>query len=441
MRHKQVLDNSIKKKKIQSYCSPRWSGEILDCSMPLTFDQYDHCSFNCLYCFSFYQKALKAFNPLMPNQMGKGYQTMEVRSVRVDKIKSLFRLERNSQFTDYIKQRITMQWGGLSDPFDMFEKKEGVGLEILQFLKEQNYPLCFSTKGTWWTKDDRYMSLFAGQKNWNVKFSIINMDESAAKAIELGVPSPEERLKALARFNKLKGTGGSTLRLRPFIIGLSDVDGGHKELIRLAADAGVGAVSMEFFCLEMRATEAMVERYGKMSEVLGFDLVDFYRRNSPRGSGYLRLNWKIKEKYVNECEAVCKKYGLRFYVSDAHHKDRCHNGSCCGLPESWNYSRGQFTEALLIAKQYGSVRFCDIEKHLQMYKKFDWRVAEGFNTRGTMARCQRWRQTMFDYIREIWNTPQSPKSPYQYFGGLLRPLKLDEAGNVIYKYHPYQEKE
>jgi DNA repair photolyase len=437
MRHKKER----KSKKLRSYTSPRWSGEILDCSMPLTFDQYDHCSYNCLYCFSFYQKALKAFNPLMPDQMGKNYQSMEIRSVRVEKIKSLFRLEKkNSQFFDYIKQRIPMQWGGLSDPFDMFEKKEGVGLEILKFLKEQNYPICFSTKGCWWTKDERYTSLFEGQKNWNVKFSIITLDESQAKAIEIGVPSPAERLKALARFNKLKHTGGSTLRLRPFIIGLSDVDGSHKKLIELAADAGVKAVSMEFFCLEMRATESMIERYGKMSDVLGFDLVDFYKRNSPKGSGYLRLNWKIKEKYVNECESVCRKYGLRFYVSDAHHKDRCHNGSCCGLSEKWNYSRGQFTEALMIAKQKGSVRFSDIEDHLQMYKKFDWRVAEGFNTRGTMARCKRWGQTMFDYIREIWNSPKHPKSPYQYFGGLLYPFQIDEDKNVVYTYNPYNKK-
>jgi hypothetical protein len=179
-----------------------------------------------------------------------------------------------------------------------------------------------------------------------------------------------------------------------------------------------------------------------MSEVLGFDIMDFYKRNSPRGSGYMRLNWKIKEKYVNECENVCKKYSLRFYVSDAHHKDRCHNGSCCGLPSSWNYSRGQLTEALLTAKgrKDGKVYFKDLAPHLEMFKKFEWRKAEGFNTRGTMTRCARWSQTMFDYIREMWNSPNHPKSPYQYFNGLLKPVNVDSDGNVVYKYQPYPEK-
>lgn len=438
MRHKKIKEvKEVKKeKKLLSYASPRWSGEILDCSMPMTFDQYDHCSYNCLYCFSFYQKALKAFNPLFPNQVGKHYQQTEPRAVSLNRFKKMFNLERKCQFTEYIKQKITMQWGGLSDPFDMFERKYGRGLEILKFLKEKDYPLCFSTKGTWWIYDDRYVELFHRQRNWNVKFSIINLDKKKASLMEMGVPSPEVRLQAIKDFNKIRGNGGSTLRLRPFIIGLSNPD--HEELIEQAADAGVQAVSMEFFCYESRAVESMIERYDRMSEIVGFDIREFYRSNTTNLAGYYRLNWKIKEKYVNECEKICKKRRLRFYVSDSDHKDRCANGSCCGLPESWNYSRGQFTEALLIAKKKGIVRFSDISSHLEMYKGFEWRVAEGLNTQGTMTRCRRWGQTMFDYFREVWNTPNFVKSPYKIFNGLLHPVKVDKKGDVVYEYRPYR---
>jgi len=34
----------------KDYASPRWSQEILDCSMPMTFDTYSRCSYNCFYC-------------------------------------------------------------------------------------------------------------------------------------------------------------------------------------------------------------------------------------------------------------------------------------------------------------------------------------------------------------------------------------------------------
>ena len=41
-----------------SYGSPRWSGEIADCSLPMTFDTYSNCSYGCVYCFSQYQRGI-----------------------------------------------------------------------------------------------------------------------------------------------------------------------------------------------------------------------------------------------------------------------------------------------------------------------------------------------------------------------------------------------
>ena len=40
----------------KDYASPRWSNEILDCSMPMSMDTYSKCAYNCLYCFAFFQK-------------------------------------------------------------------------------------------------------------------------------------------------------------------------------------------------------------------------------------------------------------------------------------------------------------------------------------------------------------------------------------------------
>jgi DNA repair photolyase len=391
--------------------------------MPMTFDTYNKCSFNCLYCFSYFQKAKK---------QNKNYITEgEVISVNPEKVIGIFS-GKESQFQDYIKNKTTFQWGGLADQFDYYEKKLGITLSLLKFFKKIDYPICFSTKSTWWLSDENYISLFRDQKNWNCKFSIINLDANKAKLMEKGVPSPQERLLAIKKFSELNA-GGATLRLRPFIIGLTDKDDEHLKLIELAAENGATAVSTEFLCLDSRADEAQKQRYMEISKIIGFDIFKFYQKYST-GAGYFRLNKELKIKYFIKMKELCDKLGLRFYVSDAHGKELCSNGSCCGLPETWNYSRGQFTEALVIAKQKGQVSFKDMEPHVAYLKKILWRKAEGFNTTSTKTICNRYNQTLYDFFREAWNDVNAARSPYKYFHGALIPIGLDQDKNVIYKF-------
>ena len=129
------------------YNSPRWTAEYPDCSMPMTFDTYSNCAFGCIYCFSQFQRGIGAAK--------EKYVKKEVHCVNVNKIKRMFLEPDSSQFGEYIKARKVMQWGGLSDQFDGFERKYGVTLELLRFFREIDYPLCFSTKGTWWLDDPR----------------------------------------------------------------------------------------------------------------------------------------------------------------------------------------------------------------------------------------------------------------------------------------------
>jgi len=121
-------------------------------------------------------------------------------------------------------------------------------------------------------------------------------------------------------------------------------------------------------------------------------------------------------------------------VSDAHFKERCANGSCCGLRPSWNYSRGQFTEALLIAKERGRVTWDDIAPNLEFATEFEFGKAVGFNQTSSERRAQYHDWTMADYMRHEWNNVNGGHSPYKYFGGVLHPVGKDENGNVIYEY-------
>lgn len=407
------------------YGSPRWSGEITDCSLPVTLDTYNNCAFGCLYCFSQYRRGV--------GNTRDDYWEKNVSAINVERVKKIFSGEdTTNQFAAYIKDRRPIQYGGLSDQFDGFERKYGVTYELLKYLRQIDYPICFSTKSTWVFFDEKYRELFRGADNWNMKFSIITLDETDAKKIEIGVSTPQRRLEAMREYTKLSN-GGVTLRLRPFIIGVSDKT--YLDLIRAAHDAGATAVSTEFFCLETRSIKIAAEHYKKISEVCGYDIVDFYRSHSKASSGYLRLNRKIKEPYIRAMQQLCVELGMRFYVSDAHFKECSDNCCCCGLNPNWNYSRGNFSAALQIAKKTGTVRWSDIEPDMYFLDTFPWRYAEGFNTTSCECRAMFDGMTMKGYLRYLWNNPARGQSPYRMFSGILVPDGYDSNGDVIYKYN------
>ena len=169
----------------QDYSSPRWSMEIPDCSMPMSMDTYSKCAYNCLYCFSYFQKS----------HVVEGYLDGQPRCVNPQKVIALFEnaIKNNRQgvtkselqFFPYIQNRRIMQWGGLADEFDEWERRHGVTLELLRYFDKIDYPLSFSTKAAWWTEDERYMTLFRRHThNWHVKISIITADKEKARRIE-----------------------------------------------------------------------------------------------------------------------------------------------------------------------------------------------------------------------------------------------------------------
>ena len=424
------------------YSSPRISREYCDCSMPMSFDSFSNCSYNCIYCFSTFQRAL--------GKNAKNYLAKNAKPVSVKNFKKVFTDLNNpsNMFAPFIKNKITMQWGGLSDPFDAFEEKFGIGYEILSFLKEIKYPICFSSKSDLILRSPKYFDLFKGmEKYWSYKASIITLDKEKAKILEAGTPSPQKRIDTL---KALSDIGIWTIwRLRPFIIGVSNLD--YEKQMKEAYKAGCKAVSTEFFCLEIRAVNIAKEKFKIMSDLIGFDIVQFYQNISVT-QGYKRLNRAIKEPYYKRMKELCDKYGMNFHVSDCHGKEYGQSGSCCGLPADKNgncaltkYSKFQFTEALQIAKKKGFVTWDDFSKNDFWAKNIQTSKIYHAGSAGELER--KCKVSIYQFMLNEWNNPKSQNSPYRYFGssgqkdtngndmGILQPEKLDSNGNVIYKFY------
>jgi len=360
-----------------------------------------------------------------------------VDSVNPELVKSVFDMTTTSpgmkQFIPFIKERKIVQWGGMSDPFCNYERQFGIGLQILQHLSAINYPMSFSTKGSWWTKDTRYTDCFKGHKNWSLKISCTVLGEEKRQLVEPGCSSTMDRFAAMERMAKL-GIGTICLRLRPFIIGLTNPD--HKELIRLAALSGAKIINAEFLCLDSRCKPLRDILATKINPVAKYDMLKFYEKCSD-STGYMRLNWKIKKPFVEDMVEACDKYGVSLYMAD----NNC-RGREIGLKKFYGVSdesygakcsRGQWVEALRICvEEKRPCTWNDIGQHLDYAKGFLYRVAEGFNTKGCEERGSFHNHTMKDWLQWHWNHPNSPKSPMGTFEGLLKPLDQDAEGNLRY---------
>lgn len=424
------------------YTSPRWIGPICNCPLPMTFDTYSGCSYNCLYCFAYFQKS----------HCCDGYKGIEdsrkrvVKSVNPQKVQDLFinclnddpQNKREEQFKNYIQKHYTMQWGGMADGFDENEKKYGISLKLLKFFDKIDYPLSISTKATWFTEDKRYMKLIRKHPhNWHFKISIITNNEQKASIMEQYVPSPNERFKAMKRLSD-EGIN-TTLRLRPYIIGLSD---DFPALIKKAQHAGAKNVTTEFFCLESRANEQLKQKYKLMSKLVGYDILEFYKKHSVQ-QGYKRLNYNIKKPIIAKMRKLTHKCKMLFLVSDAHHREKCDTLCCCGTPTNFKVSEGNFVEALLKAKKRKDhlVYWSDIANNLEeIVGHVPWGSAEGFNTGNTRLRASNNLQSLADYVHNAWNNPKNAKSPFKYFEGVLYPVGKDKHGDVIYKYNSKKAK-
>lgn len=413
---------------VSTYMSPRWTGEIADCSFPVTFDTYSKCSFGCLYCFSAFQKALHR------GGVEVNFYEEPVRCVNVEHVKKVFKGEIKSQFWPWIAQKRPIQWGGLADQFDLYEKKYEKTLELLEFFDSIDYPISFSTKSAWVFHDERYLRHFRHQgRNWHIKFSIITLNEAKAKQIERGVPSPRERLEAM-RIASECGCA-TTLRLRPYIIGVSD--DGLEDLIAGAATAGAYSVSTEALCLDLRAVcnsqnSQVKNAFAKISGEAGFDLVKYYREHS-HGGGYLRLTSKEKTPIFERIHRLCDRHGLAFFCSDACGKAQSEHGCCCGAPPEFNFSRGNFSAALQIARKNGEVHFSEIANDMSYLEKTKWKIAEGLNTVNSLTRAKFSEFSLKDYLRYLWNTPSRGQSPACMFSDYLITAGIDDNGDVIYR--------
>jgi DNA repair photolyase len=430
-----------------TYDSPRISSEIADCSMPMTFDHLSLCSMGCTYCFSRTQK-----ENIPSHDKNKSLQL-----IAVDPAKKL--LDMQGKYTTkkgelfykhFYSKKFLLHWGGLADPFCGFEKKNNVGLKFIEGLGEMNYPTLFSFKGGT-IFDKEYQTVFeryAKQKNFAFQCSIITNSDELSSQVEIGVPNTTKRLEAIKMLSQMGYW--TILRLRPFIIGISDQE--LDTLLNRALAAGIKGISMEFFAFDSRAGLGGRKRFEWLGKLMGTkDIIAYYKALSPseRG-GYMRLNRLVKEQYVRQIYEFCTKHGLVCGISDPDFKELNGSGSCCGMPDLYpdnplltNWTRSQLTYHLKEARKLYHLTGDRKElKFNDVYGAESYLDETGFANEHictvNQPRAKRNNLTQRIILQKQWNNTNSPSNPMNYFHGKLIPVGIDGQGNLIFRYNPVE---
>lgn len=444
-----AIQGGYKELKLQDglggYSSPRMSSEVMDCSMPLTFDQYNFCHYKCQYCFAYY---FKTNNPAINKEE---FHVKSVNTIKLIKdIAGETKTGRGKYMYDlFYKNKFLFHWGGLADPFCDFEKVNGAGLILIKGLGEMNYPTLFSFKGDT-VFQDPYVKVFqkySNQKNFAFQISMVTYDKKMAREIEIGVPSPDKRIEAIRMLSKMGYW--TILRLRPYIIGVTDES--IDELLEAALDAGINGISMEFFALDCRTSESMTDRYNWIGKHIGVkDIKHYFKVLSPseRG-GYMRLNRYVKEDHVKKIYDFCAKNNLVFGCSDPDFKEMNTSGSCCAMPDNYkpnrgleNWTRNQLTYNLKeCRKTYhttGKITklfFDAVYPPGVSYLESADLTNDHIKVSG-MANATRYAHTYRTMIQGTWNNLRSSANPRNYFNGKVLPVGVDDNDNLIFEYVP-----
>lgn len=135
--------------------------------------------------------------------------------------------------------------GSATDPYQPGERRYRLSRKILEVLVEKSNPLDIITKSHLILDDLNLLRELNRRTGGRVavNMSLTTLDETKARLIDPGAPSPRKRLDALAQ---LSAAGIKTrLFIMPVLPGITDPPDELEELVKTAADIGVSSVSAD----------------------------------------------------------------------------------------------------------------------------------------------------------------------------------------------------
>ncbi|WP_406613640.1 SPL family radical SAM protein [Candidatus Caldatribacterium sp.] len=251
-----------------------WRNRLCTCPPKYTLNPYTGCSHRCLYCYT------SSFIP----------RAFEVRE------KPPF-LRALAKDLEECTTKLYLSLSNSSDPYPPVEEKRQLTRNVLELCRATEMPVLILTKSFLVLRDVDLLS----EMKAVVSITITTLDETKARILEPGAPSPQERIRVCALLAQ-KGVP-VVLRVDPIIPGIND---SPEEWLRLleAVSPYVKQVVASTLKLRWDTAKRLSAAFPEIREFLPF--------YSERKGNSLYLEKKIRSSLLSLLREVVHSFGFPF---------------------------------------------------------------------------------------------------------------------------------
>lgn len=194
--------------------------------------------------------------------------------------------------------------GTATDPYQPAERRFRVTRGLLETLAEhKGLDVVIITKSPLITRDLDVLSRLSARSRLSVHLSLITLDRELARRIEPRAPTPDARLRALARLREAGIDAG--VNCMPVLPGITDHPGALEALVRRVAELGATYVG----ACALRLQSAARGRYLPFIEQEFPALAGRYRETYTRSH---QASDAYREGLARLMERLCERYGVRW---------------------------------------------------------------------------------------------------------------------------------
>lgn len=277
-----------------------------------SINPYVGCAFGCAYCYARYahRYTIERLGEAAPDAAGSAGEQLppwlafERRILVKREAPSVLRrqLASSTRVDDIRTQGVVI--GTATDPYQPAERRFRLTRGVLEVLAEQSkLHVTIITKSPLVTRDVDLLARIAERSSLSVHVSLITVDRELARRLEPRAPTPESRLRAIARLRA--HDIDVAVNVMPVLPGITDAPAMIEELVGAVARASASRLGA--CALRLRRTAR--DRYLPFIDAEFPQLSSKYRRAYGRSH---QVSESYRDGLRDRFAAVCAKHGVAF---------------------------------------------------------------------------------------------------------------------------------